>query len=150
MTARLERDVYRRAPGVRTRGAQRQDFRMGLARPHMPALAQHSVVPSHHAADARIRIGGVQAAGGEAQCARHVRLVSRLDPPWTTDWITPEGRDKLEAYGVAPPLAADSTTACPRCGSPATEEISAFGSTPCKALWRCTACGEPFDKFKCH
>jgi ring-1,2-phenylacetyl-CoA epoxidase subunit PaaD len=84
-----------------------------------------------------------------------VRLISRLDPPWTTDWITDEGREKLLAYGIAPPPASarllhDALPACPRCGSAATEEVSRFGSTPCKALWRCRDCLEPFDRFKCH
>ncbi len=84
-----------------------------------------------------------------------VRLVTRLDPPWTTDWITAEGRAKLLAYGIAPPAAAsrlggETAPACPRCGSSSTEEVSRFGSTPCKALWRCLACAEPFDRFKCH
>ena len=84
-----------------------------------------------------------------------VRLVSRLDPPWTTDWITAEGREKLLAYGIAPPpasarLSGDALPSCPRCGSAATEEVSRFGSTPCKALWRCRDCAEPFDRFKCH
>ncbi len=65
------------APGAGTRGAQRQDLRMRLARPHMPALAQYPVVPYHHAADSRIRIGGVEAAGGKLQRSRHVRLVPR-------------------------------------------------------------------------
>lgn len=85
----------------------------------------------------------------------NVAIRSRLDPPWTTDWITDEGREKLRAYGIAPPPASASPTgrrlvACPRCASTVTEEISRFGSTPCKALWRCKACGEPFDTFKCH
>ncbi len=87
-----------------------------------------------------------------------VRIRARLDPPWTTDWITAEGREKLRDYGIAPPpegaaatgLGEQKPTLCPRCSSSATEELSRFGSTPCKALWRCTACGEPFDKFKCH
>jgi ring-1,2-phenylacetyl-CoA epoxidase subunit PaaD len=81
-----------------------------------------------------------------------VTIVSELSPPWTTDWITPQGRDKLHAYGIAPPTPMGQTQAkadCPRCASNDTEEISQFGSTPCKALWRCRACGEPFDRFKC-
>lgn len=78
-----------------------------------------------------------------------VRLITRLDPPWTTDWITPEGHAKLEAYGIAPPSTHERAP-CPRCGSLDTEEVSRFGSTPCKALWRCRACAEPFDRFKCH
>jgi ring-1,2-phenylacetyl-CoA epoxidase subunit PaaD len=80
-----------------------------------------------------------------------------IAPPWTTDWITPAGRDKLRAFGIAPPppasarhaLFASGAAACPRCGSEDTERLSAFGSTPCKAHWRCRACREPFDAFKC-
>ncbi len=82
---------------------------------------------------------------------RQVRIETVLSPPWTTDWITPTGRDKLHAYGIAPPVVAGTrTVACPQCGSVQTEEISRFGSTPCKALWRCRSCAEPFDLFKCH
>ena len=81
-----------------------------------------------------------------------------LAPAWTTDWLTEEGRRKLAAFGIAPPAARGSRRAlfgeerldCPRCGSADTEQISAFGSTACKALWRCRACREPFDAFKCH
>ena len=79
---------------------------------------------------------------------RHVRIETVLAPAWTTDWITPEGRRKLRAYGIAPPTT--HAVECPQCGSTETEEISRFGSTPCKALWRCRACAEPFDLFKCH
>ena len=89
-----------------------------------------------------------------------VALEVRLAPPWTTDWIRAEAREKLRAYGIAPPgNAADplalrarprEPVACPRCGSSATSRTSEFGSTPCKALYRCDACREPFDHFKCH
>ena len=80
-----------------------------------------------------------------------VRIETTLTPPWTTEWITPEGRDKLRAYGIAPPNPpGERAVHCPQCGSADTEEISRFGSTPCKALWRCRACAEPFDLFKCH
>jgi ring-1,2-phenylacetyl-CoA epoxidase subunit PaaD len=82
---------------------------------------------------------------------RHVRIETVLSPPWTTDWISPAGREKLHAYGIAPPVPRGETAVhCPQCGSADTEEISRFGSTPCKALWRCRACAEPFDLFKCH
>lgn len=85
-----------------------------------------------------------------------VRLT--LAPAWTTDWMSDAGREKLRAYGIAPPPAAssrralfgDQTVACPQCGSEKTELLSEFGSTSCKALWRCKACREPFDYFKCH
>ncbi len=86
-----------------------------------------------------------------------VESVTELHPAWTTDWISDTGREKLRAYGIAPPpkgAAARSlkqdAAECPRCGSPHTEEISRFGSTPCKAQWRCLDCAEPFDRFKCH
>jgi ring-1,2-phenylacetyl-CoA epoxidase subunit PaaD len=81
---------------------------------------------------------------------RSVRIETALSPAWTTDWITPEGRAKLHAYGIAPPVPRGADVACPQCGSAETEEISRFGSTPCKSLWRCRSCAEPFDLFKCH
>ncbi len=81
-----------------------------------------------------------------------------LHPAWTTDWMTEDGRRKLREYGVAPPspgsgrraLFGQDIVACPRCGSEDTERLAEFGSTSCKALWRCRACREPFDYFKCH
>jgi ring-1,2-phenylacetyl-CoA epoxidase subunit PaaD len=72
----------------------------------------------------------------------------RLAPAWTTDWLSQEGRDKLERYGIAPP-AAKGPDHCPHCGSKHVERVSQFGSTPCKAQWRCADCREPFDYFKC-
>ena len=82
-----------------------------------------------------------------------------LAPPWSSDWLSEEGRRKLLAYGIAPPSRAVGSVrglwrghvpaACPRCGSTATTLQSEFGSTPCKALYRCDACLEPFDYFKC-
>ncbi|MBN3725274.1 1,2-phenylacetyl-CoA epoxidase subunit PaaD [Burkholderia sp. Ac-20379] len=98
------------------------------------------------------------------------RIVTVLSPAWTTDWMTAEARDKLRAYGIAPPVGASGgdgcTTmppatrvirfspkpaappACPRCGSPRTARLAQFGSTACKALYRCLDCREPFDYFK--
>jgi ring-1,2-phenylacetyl-CoA epoxidase subunit PaaD len=95
-----------------------------------------------------------------------LRIDRQLSPPWTTDWISAGARERLRAYGIAPPIdgtaadgalpgriarlaGANRTVACPRCGSAATEEVSRFGSTPCKAAWRCRDCLEPFDYFKC-
>jgi ring-1,2-phenylacetyl-CoA epoxidase subunit PaaD len=73
-----------------------------------------------------------------------------LSPAWTSDWITPEGRRKLEIYGIVPPeRSSDRPVNCPRCRSADTETLSEFGSTPCKALHRCRACLEPFEYFKC-
>jgi ring-1,2-phenylacetyl-CoA epoxidase subunit PaaD len=80
---------------------------------------------------------------------RDVGVESVLSPAWSTDWITPEGHRKLRAYGIAPPTRMP-TAECPQCGSSDTVEVSRFGSTPCKALWRCRNCAEPFDRFKCH
>jgi ring-1,2-phenylacetyl-CoA epoxidase subunit PaaD len=91
-----------------------------------------------------------------------VVLDVRLAPAWTTDFLSPEAHAKLRAYGIAPPeesaggigdglrRAVATRTACPRCGARDVTLVSAFGSTPCKALYRCNACREPFDHFKCH
>lgn len=82
-----------------------------------------------------------------------VRMV--LSPAWTTDWITPTGREALREYGIAPPgprgdgpMPLTLSVRCPRCGSPDTREISRYGSTACKSLWSCQACLEPFDHVK--
>ena len=80
---------------------------------------------------------------------RDVKIATTLSPPWTTAWISEAGKDALRRYGIAPPELAKAAT-CPQCGSTDTEEVSRFGSTPCKAQWRCKACLEPFDRFKCH
>ncbi len=79
----------------------------------------------------------------------NVALKRQLSPAWTTDWLSEQGRAKLEAYGIAPPQPAGGPNQCPRCKSTHLEKISQFGSTPCKAQWRCTDCLEPFDYFKC-
>ncbi|MGL5522964.1 MAG: 1,2-phenylacetyl-CoA epoxidase subunit PaaD [Aeromonas veronii] len=85
-------------------------------------------------------------------------LERRLTPPWTTDWISDSGRERLRVYGIAPPSGSTSkrsllgespVIACPQCGSVHTELLSEFGSTACKALYRCIDCREPFDYFKC-
>ena len=91
-----------------------------------------------------------------------LRLERQLSPPWTTDWISTAGRRNLRAYGIAPPvdgtaaagrvgslLGQPPTITCPRCASENTERVSQFGSTPCKAAYRCRDCLEPFDYFKC-
>ncbi len=100
-----------------------------------------------------------------------VRLVSQLSPAWTTDWMSDAGKAALKGYGIAPPahkvidtsalrsglhdgikrnLAPLPAIACPNCGSTHTQLTSQFGSTPCKALYKCLDCREPFDYFKCH
>jgi ring-1,2-phenylacetyl-CoA epoxidase subunit PaaD len=98
----------------------------------------------------------------------YLRLEQKLSPPWTTDWLSVEGRKKLKNYGIAPPTetlkdtrpiadrilqmtgAGKLLVSCPRCDSDNTEKVSQFGSTPCKAAYRCRSCLEPFDYFKCH
>jgi ring-1,2-phenylacetyl-CoA epoxidase subunit PaaD len=90
-----------------------------------------------------------------------LKLTTVLSPAWTTDWMSERGKEKLLAYGIAPPLSQqqvchpalfhrEEAIACPHCHSHHTSLISEFGSTACKALYRCEDCGEPFDYFKCH
>ena len=94
----------------------------------------------------------------EREGIRNPKIRTVLSPAWTTDWMSDDGRRKLREYGIAPPQAAsgrralfgEQQVACPQCGSADTEVLSEFGSTSCKALWRCKSCREPFDYFKCH
>ena len=88
-----------------------------------------------------------------------INIELQLRPAWTTDWISPEGRQKLQDYGIAPPqytlkeeaaLFEETDVPCPHCGSGDTALISSFGATACKALYKCANCGEPFEHFKCH
>ena len=78
-----------------------------------------------------------------------LELKRQLSPPWTTDWLSDKGRAKLEEFGIAPPQPAGGPSRCPHCGGTDLEKLSQFGSTPCKAQWRCRGCLEPFDYFKC-
>lgn len=117
-----------------------------------------TITPTYTGCPATLAIEQAIRAALDENGFRDVALKTTLSPPWSTDWISDEGREKLRAYGIAPPPKGADAAAlknaapaeCPRCGSIETEEISRFGSTPCKALWRCSACGEPFDRFKCH
>ena len=114
----------------------------------------YSGCPAMNAIEVNIR-AALQEAGFE-----RVKITTVLSPAWTTDWLSDSGRQKLEQYGIAPP--ADSSQdkkallgerqilRCPQCQSTNTEMISQFGSTACKALFRCKDCLEPFDYFKCH
>jgi ring-1,2-phenylacetyl-CoA epoxidase subunit PaaD len=91
---------------------------------------------------------------------RNVLVKQQLSPAWTTDWMTEEGKQKLKAYGIAPPnptqqfctsdMFREESVSCPRCNSYHTELISQFGSTACKSMYRCLDCKEAFDYFKCH
>ncbi|KAA3438204.1 1,2-phenylacetyl-CoA epoxidase subunit PaaD [Rufibacter hautae] len=103
------------------------------------------------AADIRIKL--------LAEGFKDVAVDLQLSPAWTTDWLTPEGKDKLEAYGIAPPVepagdihalfGRDTAVRCPLCKSENTKLVSQFGSTSCKAHYQCNDCLEPFDYFKC-
>ncbi len=90
---------------------------------------------------------------------RKIKITQQLSPAWTTDWMTEKGKQKLKSYGIAPPvgktfdkkyLEDEITVACPQCNSANTKLLSQFGSTSCKALYKCNECLEPFDYFKCH
>ena len=117
-----------------------------------------SILPTYSGCPAM----GVIALGIETELAKSgfedVRVKLINTPAWTTDRMSEAGRQKLRAYGIAPPgrgagkralFESSADVACPRCGSKDTERLSEFGSTACKALWRCRACREPFDHFKC-
>lgn len=133
-----------------------------------------TITPTYSGCPAMQVIEAAVRAALQAQGAEDVRIVTQLSPAWTTDWMSAAGKVRLRDYGIAPPaqqvidisglragrdpLAAAvarrgvgaPTVACPNCGSVHTELTSQFGSTPCKALYRCLACREPFDYFKCH
>jgi ring-1,2-phenylacetyl-CoA epoxidase subunit PaaD len=117
-----------------------------------------TITPTYTGCPATIAIEQAIRSALDANGFGDVAIERTLSPPWSTDWISDEGREKLRAYGIAPPpkganaasLKNAAPAECQRCGSSNTEEISRFGSTPCKALWRCKACAEPFDRFKCH
>ena len=85
----------------------------------------------------------------KAHGVTELSLDTQLSPPWTTDWLSDAAHKKLKAYGIAPPRSPSGPDRCPRCAATDLERISQFGSTPCKAQWRCRSCLEPFDFFKC-
>jgi ring-1,2-phenylacetyl-CoA epoxidase subunit PaaD len=93
----------------------------------------------------RVAVRAALDAGGYVDAV----LEEVLSPPWTSEWLTSAARAKLSAFGIAPPEWQAPRVTCPRCGSRASERVSEFGSTPCKAHYRCSACQEPFDYFKC-
>ncbi len=126
-----------------------------------------TVTPTYSGCPANTVIAQDIIAALRAKGIEKLRIERQLSPAWTTDWLTDAGRQKLREYGIAPPV--DGTAAngrlagrlgrlasqtilpidCPRCGSGHTEKVSQFGSTPCKASYRCKSCLEPFDYFKC-
>lgn len=118
------------------------------------------ITPTYSGCPAMLAIEHDIIAALEAAGFRDPKVTTVLSPPWTTEWLSEAGRKKLEDYGIAPPGRATSSrralrfghedeVRCPRCTSIETERISEFGSTLCKALYRCRACLEPFDHFKC-
>jgi ring-1,2-phenylacetyl-CoA epoxidase subunit PaaD len=107
------------------------------------------ITPTYSGCPATIAIENLVRDALDNAGMEDVHIERVLFPPWTTDWITERGRAELKAYGIDPPH--EGTQAmCPQCGSSDTVEVSRFGSTPCKAQWRCNSCLEPFDRFKCH
>lgn len=108
-----------------------------------------AITPTYSGCPATTMIGRDIVSALRGHGLERVRLDVELAPPWSTSAISAAGRERLRAYGIAPPDPG-AAVACPCCGSTAVEQTSAFGSTPCKALYRCTACREPFDRFKCH
>lgn len=119
---------------------------------HLVVTPTYSGCPATEVIEGDIR-QALEQAGFAAPC-----LERRLTPAWSTDWITEQGRERLRAYGIAPPVGSASKRSllgespqvlCPVCASSHTEMLSQFGSTACKALYRCRECLEPFDYFKC-
>ena len=136
-----------------------------------PGCVVVTVTPTYSGCPATEAINASLVEALKAAGAARVRIETRLAPPWTTDWITAEGKRKLADFGIAPPRTRPShaavatidasslrsrkggpeqTIACPRCGSSRTQRLSQFGSTACKAHYRCLDCLEPFDYFKPH
>jgi ring-1,2-phenylacetyl-CoA epoxidase subunit PaaD len=123
-----------------------QDIRRGPDGVVVIVTPTYSGCPAMHAMEEAVRQRLAEAGHNDVTIAR------RLSPAWTTDWMSNEARGALREYGIAPPGATNSpdATHCPQCGSARTTPISEFGSTACKALYRCEDCGEPFDYFKPH
>ena len=108
-----------------------------------------SLTPTYSGCPATEVIEASVAATLQEHGVDDVQIKRVLSPPWTTDWISEAGRKKLTVYGIAPPERRDRPIACPRCESSNTEQVSEFGSTACKASYRCIDCLEPFEYFKC-
>ncbi len=121
------------------------------------AVVEVDITPTYTGCPATAVIAADVQAVLRRSGAAEVQVRTVLSPPWTTDWMTEAGRVKLREFGIAPPgpaahaggpVALTLAARCPRCGSADTREISRFGSTPCKSLWTCRSCAEPFDSFK--
>ena len=108
-----------------------------------------SLTPTYSGCPATEAIEASVIAALEERGVANINIRRVLAPAWTTDWISEEGRRKLRIYGIAPPERRNRPIACPRCDSTNTEVVSEFGSTACKAAYRCADCLEPFEYFKC-
>ena len=122
---------------------------LGIVRGFADNPPRVRISPTYTGCPATIAIEEAIREALDAAGFEDVHIERVLFPPWTTAWITERGRQRLAAYGIAPPTPS-ATAECPQCRSTDTVEVSRFGSTPCKAQWRCNACLEPFDRFKCH
>lgn len=134
---------------------------MGIVRDvvQTPDAIEVSITPTYSGCPAMDAISKDILRALTSKGFKNVSVKQVLSPAWTTDWITEEGKRKLEAYGIAPPqnstaeksvlFGEHKAVRCPRCKSENTTMISNFGSTACKALWKCEDCKEPFDYFKC-
>lgn len=107
------------------------------------------VTPTYSGCPATSVIAHDIAAALQSHGVKTLRLETQLSPPWTTDWISDAGKECLRAFGIAPPTPHGTSIGCPRCASASVAKVSEFGSTPCKAQYRCLDCLEPFDLFKC-
>jgi ring-1,2-phenylacetyl-CoA epoxidase subunit PaaD len=129
-----------------------RDVRFSNGRIEVVITPTYSGCPAMNMIAVEIKMALLNAGLGE------VLVTTVLAPAWTTDWMSDEGRLKLQEFGIAPPrrgrgrreLFGIEHVACPRCRSMDTEILAEFGSTSCKSLWRCNHCREPFDYFKCH
>ena len=108
-----------------------------------------TVTPTYSGCPATTQINQDILEGLAKHGLTNVTLHRQLSPAWTTDWLSDKGKASLEKFGIAPPSPKGTPDRCPNCGSANVTRTSQFGSTPCKALWRCSDCLEPFDYFKC-
>lgn len=127
----------------------------GLSKPVITITPTYSGCPAMDVISMSIRMVLLEAG------FKQIEIKQVLSPAWTTDWMTASGKDKLKAYGIAPPqykqavctpdaFQEEEAIQCPQCNSWNTKLVSQFGSTACKALYKCEDCKEPFDYFKCH
>ena len=112
-------------------------------------LLRVTITPTYSGCPATSVIGFEIEKAALSHGIENIEIKQQISPAWTTDWITERGKNRLKSYGIAPPNPAGGPDCCPKCGAVTVERISQFGSTPCKAQWRCQSCLEPFDYFKC-